>query len=115
MAFYYQHLTANDPLWKSLLSQYANAGVWTPPHIHLVILMGLPLLLAFLSYRIVREGDERLAFVGTWAVVGLGLIYLPVVFQIKLLTGLQLPLAILAAYTWHDRLVPWLASNGRLG
>ena len=42
----------------------------------------------------------------SWAVVGLGLIYLPVVFQIKMLGGWQFPLAILAARTWQDQVVP---------
>jgi hypothetical protein len=119
-AFYYERLTANDPLWRAVLSQYSNAGVWTPPHLHLIILMGAPLLLALAGAvpgtslrRSSGEGtgakagwsDERW-FAVTWAATGLFLIYLPVVFQIKLLSGWQFPMAILAAHGWHERVSP---------
>jgi hypothetical protein len=121
-ALYYERLTANDPLWRAVLSQYSNAGVWTPPHLHLIILMGAPLLLALagavprppsLRYPLPSIGeaslwsDER-RFIVTWAVTGLLLIYLPVVFQIKLLSGWQFPIAILAAHGWHERVGPAL-------
>jgi len=56
MALYFRSLTANDPLWRSILAQYSNAGVWTPQHIHLVVLMGLPLLLA--AAALVRRGPR---------------------------------------------------------
>jgi hypothetical protein len=106
MALYFRSLTANDPLWRSILAQYSNAGVWTPPHVHLLVLMGLPLVLA--AAALARRGprtDEAL-LVSAWAVVGLALIYLPVVFQIKMLGGWQFPLAILAAKTWHGTAAP---------
>lgn len=109
IAWYYRNLTANDPLWQAILVQYANAGVWTPPHGHLVILMGLPLVLAIIALPAAWRSDDARAYLATWAIVGLGLIYVPVVFQIKLLTGWQFPLAILAAYAWHDTAWPWLA------
>jgi hypothetical protein len=122
-ALYYQRLTANDPLWRAVLSQYSNAGVWTPPHLHLIILMGAPLLLALagampatsLPHRSSGEGtgakagwSEERWFVLTWAATGLLLIYLPVVFQIKLLSGWQFPIAVLAAHGWHERMWPAL-------
>jgi hypothetical protein len=126
VALYYQRLTATDPLWRAVLSQYSNAGVWTPPHVQLIVLMGAPLLLAIvgaiprLPDRSPGEGtraeagraltDERL-FAVTWAVTGLGLIYLPVVFQIKLLSGWQFPIAVLAAHAWHERVRPALAAK----
>lgn len=106
IALYYRSLTATDPLWQSILVQYANAGVWTPPHVHLVILMGLPLLLALLAFPAAWRSADQGGFLATWAVVGVALIYLPTVFQVKLLTGWQFPLAILAAHAWHDRVVP---------
>jgi hypothetical protein len=125
IALYYQRLTAADPLWRALLAQYANAGVWTPPHFHLIILMGLPLLLALLWIAPALRGDGNRngdgnsnsdgdapdAFAAVWAIVGLGLIYLPVVYQIKLLTAWQFPIAILAANAWHARVLPWLAAR----
>lgn len=108
MALYFQSLTSNDPLWRSILAQYANAGVWTPRHLHLVVLMGLPLVLAMAS--LLRRGprSDATLFVSAWAVAGLGLIYLPVVFQIKLLGGWQFPLAVLAAKAWHELVEPWI-------
>jgi len=108
-AFYYQNLTAHDALWRSILAQYSNAGVWTPAHFHLVVLMGLPLLLALGGLVPAAPRDERFWFVAIWASVGLGLIYLPVVYQIKFLGGWQFPIAILAAGAWHDRIVPGLS------
>jgi hypothetical protein len=110
IALYYQRLTAADPLWRELLAQYANAGVWTPPHLHLIILMGVPLLLAALWIRPALRSDGPVAFAAVWAIVALGLIYLPVVYQIKLLTAWQFPLAILAAHAWHGRVLPWRAA-----
>jgi hypothetical protein len=113
VAVYYRSLTATDPLWQAVLAQYANAGVWTPPHLHLFALMGIPLVLALGTLpRMFR--DEAVTFIGTWAVVGFGLIYIPAVFQVKLLTGWQFPLAILAAHAWHDRLFPFVSPRLRL-
>ena len=118
VAFYYKQLTAGDPLWQAILAQYPNAGVWTPPHVHLVVLMGFPLLLAAaaLAWRLV-DGDDRL-FVATWAGCGLVLIYVPVVYQIKMLTAWQVPLAILAVAAWNERVTPalsrWLRERGRV-
>ena len=38
-------LTRTSPIWREVLAQFSNAGVYTPTPFHLVILMGLPLLL----------------------------------------------------------------------
>jgi hypothetical protein len=107
-ALYYQRLTSTDPLWRSILSQYSNAGVWTPPHLHLIVLMGVPLLLAIPGLFRDPGGCEERRFVAVWAVTSMGLIYLPVVYQIKLLSGWQFPLAVLASHGWHERIRPTL-------
>lgn len=112
MAWYYSQLTAHDPLWQAILAQYTNAGVWTPPHVHLVILMGVPLLLAFAAAKWPRK-DAAFVLMASWTAVSLMLIYMPTVFQIKLLAGWQFPLAILAAGVWHDRIAPKFAALGK--
>ncbi len=112
-ALYYQQLTAHDPLWRAILSQYSNAGVWTPPLYQLPLLMGVPLMLAIVSFVTTGWSVER-RFLATWAGVSLLLIYVPVVYQIKLLAGWQFPLALLAGDAWYDgvepalhRRIPW--------
>lgn len=107
-ALYYQRLTSSDPLWRSVLSQYSNAGVWTPPHLHLIVLMGAPLLLGVIGAIRRTEWSEERWFALTWAATGVCLIYLPVVYQIKLLSGWQFPLAVLAAHAWHESIRPTL-------
>ena len=107
-ALYYQQLTAHDPLWRAILSQYSNAGVWTPPPYQLPLLMGVPLLLAIASLGTTQWSVER-RFFATWAGVSLLLMYLPVVYQIKLLAGWQFPLALLATDAWHDGVEPALS------
>lgn len=106
-ALYYQQLTSHDPLWRAILAQYSNAGVWTPALYQLPVLMGIPLVLAGASVVTTGWTDQR-RFLATWAVISLGLIYLPVVYQIKLLSGWQFPLALLAADAWHDAVAPAL-------
>jgi len=101
IALYYRHLTTTTALWQSILAQYPNAGVWTPTVPHLALLMGLPLLLAVGGLRLRWRGADEDVFVIAWMAVGGVLPYLPVVFQIKLLTAWQIPLAILGAHAWH--------------
>lgn len=115
VALYYARLTADDPLWQSILTQYANAGVWTPPHIHLVVLMGVSLLLAVAALLSRTLPDTGARFAAGWAVAGIALVYIPTVFQIKMLAAWQFPLAILAAHWWHRRVVgsTWAASRHR--
>lgn len=108
IALYYSQLTSHDPLWQAILAQYPNAGVWTPPHLHLVMLMGVPLLLAIWGLSAARSYPAY-ALVATWALVTSVLIYVPTVFQIKMLAGWQFPLAVLGAHAWHDRAWPRLA------
>jgi hypothetical protein len=113
VALYYTRLTAGDPLWQSILGQYANAGVWSPPHVHLIVLMGLPLVLAAAAVLTRTVPDAGAAFAAGWAVTGLGLIYIPTVFQIKMLAAWQFPLAILAAHYWHRQVLTrtWFAER----
>lgn len=106
VALYYQQLTAHDALWRAILAQYANLGVGTPRPVHLVVLMGLPLVLAIAGLFPRGVFDDRRLFAATWLAAGAALIYLPVVYQVKLLNGWQYPIAVLAAHAWHERVAP---------
>jgi hypothetical protein len=108
LAGYYQYLTSSDPLWRAILSQYVNAGVWTPPPPLLVVLLGAPLLMAAARLRGLSWDHPGTRFAACWAIIGVVIIYVPTVFQVKLLAALQVPLAILAADLWCTRLAPWL-------
>lgn len=110
LAGYYQYLTSSDPLWQSILGQYVNAGVWTPPPPLLVVLLGAPLVLAAIRLKGLDWAHGGTRFAACWALIGVVIIYVPTVFQIKLLAALQVPLAILAADLWVTRLAPWLQS-----
>jgi hypothetical protein len=108
-AIYSVWLTSADPIWKQVLSQFTNAGVFTPGLLHLPILFGPVFLLALASIvwmnplRLKRLNDGSL-FLATWFLVTFALIYLPVNYQIHLLNGWQVPMAILA--------VKWIYSYG---
>jgi hypothetical protein len=95
-ALYMAWLTRQDPTWREVLAQFVNAGVFTPPPLQLLLLLGLPFLLA-----LVGLGDPRRwrawtpveAWMGVWFLVHLPLAYLPLSFQIHLLNGWQVPIA----------------------
>ena len=100
-AIYSVVLTSLDPLWKEVLAQFANAGVYTPNLLLLPLLLGPAFLLAL--YTAIRQNPFRLRgqsnntlFLRAWFWGNFLLIYLPADFQIHMLNGWQLPIAILA-------------------
>lgn len=103
-----------NPMWQQALSQYDNLEVFTPPPPHLLILLGLTFLTALLGYTgivpLKKQSDQTL-FIKIWFGVTLLLIYLPFHFRIMLLTGYQLPLAVMATWVLYDRVMPWLAER----
>ncbi len=122
-AGYFTVLTTQNPLWKEVLAQFDNAGVFTPNLLHLPILLGLPFIVTLLygatrlAYTInprFRPGAKSAGlgcsqfsilnaqFLWTWAIVGFGLLYIPTDFQIHMLNPYQVPLALLATRAlWH--------------
>ena len=115
-ALYSVLLTSLDPLWKEVLKQFANAGVYTPPLYRLPILLGLPFLLAL--YTAIHQNPLRLRgvsnndlFVRGWFWISFVLVYLPVDYQIHMLNGWQVPIAILATQGIFEYLVPALAQR----
>lgn len=116
-------ITSADPIWKGVLSQFDNAGAWTPQPLNLILLMGAAWVLAFFGLDLKRmwnERDDLQLFLVTWFLAHVVLVYLPVNFQIHLLTGWQVVGGALATVALHQRVIPWLAkrfsgvSHGRL-
>ena len=112
-AIYSVLLTSLDPLWEEVLAQFANAGVYTPPLYRLPILLGLPFLLAL--FTVLRQNPFRLRgvsdnalFVRGWFWISFVLVYLPVDYQIHMLNGWQVPIAILATQGLFDYVAPAL-------
>jgi hypothetical protein len=99
-AAYFAYLTSHDPIWRQVLAQFANADVYTPNPLHLLIVLGpqLPLAIAALPGLWRRRSDADLLLLA-WTVVGFGLLYIPTDFQIHMLNPYQVPLAILAVRT----------------
>ena len=110
-ALYSVMLTSLDPLWEEVLAQFANAGVYTPPLYRLPILLGIPFLLAL--FTVLRQNPFRLngvsdnaLFLRGWFWISFVLIYLPVDYQIHMLNGWQVPIAILATQGLFDYVAP---------
>lgn len=108
-AIYSVILTTVDPLWEKVLAQFANAGVYTPSPPHLVILFGLPLILAVATWIVTavkKQWSEENLFVMGWFVAGAALNYIPTDFQIHMLNSWQIPMMILVTKGLYDLIAP---------
>ena len=115
---YFTWLTSRDPLWGEVLDQFSNAGVFTPPPHHLLILMGVPLVLVVAAIGVALVRPERplrqmLAaasdtdlFLWNWLGVGFGLLYIPTDFQIHMLNAWQIPVGLIAVRWLYRRSMP---------
>ncbi len=104
-------ITTADDVWRGVLAQFDNAGAWTPNPLHLPILMGLAWLLAIWALDIRtpwRDRDDTHLFILAWFLAHFILIYLPLNFQIHLLSGWQVVIGVLATIGLHRRVLPWL-------
>jgi len=101
-----------NPLWQRALAQYDNLGAFTPSPLHLLVLLGVTFFLAVGGFAQkvgpLRSRSDRDLFLLGWFAVSLVLIYLPLRFQVMLLTGFQFALAVLATDFLFERLIPWL-------
>jgi hypothetical protein len=108
-ALYAVLLTRLDPTWRGILNQFANAGVFTPSFPHMLVLLGLPFILAIVTIVLsVRDAHRHRTdpagplladaelFVGVWFVAGWALTYVPTDFQIHMLNSWQVPIGLLA-------------------
>ncbi len=110
-ALYSVYLTSAFPLWRDVLAQFVNADAWTPDPFHLLIVMGVPFILALFTFDglvPLRQRPLRELFLKTWFVVNFFVAYFPVSYQIHYLNGWQVPIAILATMGFYRRVVPWL-------
>jgi hypothetical protein len=108
-AVYSVILTTIDPLWEEVLAQFANAGVYTPSPPHLVILFGLPLVLAVatgIGLASKRQWSEENLFVMGWFLAGAALNYSPTDFQIHMLNSWQIPMMLLVTKGLYDFIAP---------
>ena len=114
-ALYSVLLTTVSPLWKEVLAQFDNAGVFTPPPWRLPVLLGIPFVLALICelrarpWRLQGQDDHTL-FLRGWFWISFVLVYLPVDYQIHMLNGWQIPIAFIATYGLYDWLAPALAA-----
>ncbi len=107
-AFY---ITQADAVWKGVLSQFDNAGAWTPAPWLLPILMGLSWLLAIWALDIrtpFKNRDDKHLFIMAWFLSHFILVYIPLNFQIHLLSGWQIITGVLATIGLYTRVLPVL-------
>jgi hypothetical protein len=111
-ALYSVLLTSLDPLWQEVLAQFDNAGVFTPNPLLLPILLGPTFLLAlFTSVKNnplhLQGQDDRKLFLMTWFWANFLLVYIPTDYQIHMLNGWQMPIAILATQGLFSYIIPF--------
>lgn len=112
-SFYLVYLTNSNPTWHAALAQFVNAGVFSPDPLQLVLLMGLPLIFALITFDgflPLKEHAESDLFLKTWFAVNFFLIYLPVEYQIHFINGWQIPIGILATLGLTRRIFPALTN-----
>lgn len=110
-AGYFYLLTSHDPLWKTVLAQFANAGVYTPTPFHLIFLIGIPLILVaftFNGFLPLAQKTRRQLLMRVWLIVNFFLLYIPTDFQVHMLNGWQIPLMIVATEGLFFYLLPEL-------
>ena len=109
---YTAYIATASPIWRGVLAQYGNAGVYTPTPAHLLVLLGLPLFLVMAGRSGLAErqpAHARELLLRSWLVVGSLLLYIPTDFQIKMLAGWQVPVGILAVRVLFTQVAPLLA------
>lgn len=103
-----------NPIWQRAFAQYDNLGVHTPPPAHLVILLGLPLVVSLVAVasriRRFRALNNRDLLLVAWLVINLPIAYLPLHFEIMLLSGIQMVSAVLTTDVIFDDLIPRLTT-----
>ncbi|MHB1131360.1 MAG: hypothetical protein ACYC4L_03125 [Chloroflexota bacterium] len=110
-ALYMAYITRESPIWRGVLAQYGNAGVYTPAPAHLVVLMGIPLLLVLAGRgdpKVLAAASPRELILRAWLVLGFFLLYIPTDFQIKMLAAWQVPVGVVAVGVAFAQVMPLL-------
>lgn len=70
-----------------------------PPLLDTLLALSPALILAALGAgRVFREGESQFKFLALWLIVGIALVYLPLNFQRRLISGWYIPVGALAVY-----------------
>lgn len=96
---YLLQLAKGNAVWKQVLEQFSNAGVFSPNPLELALFLGVPFFIALFTFDGILPLKSRPAtelFVKVWFGVNFFLIFLPVDFQIHFINGFQVPTGILA-------------------
>lgn len=91
--------------------------MFTPDPVQLLVLFGLTAIVAGVTFRglvHLRERSVGELFVSGWLAVNVLIIYLPLNFQINLLSGIQVPLAVLATWGLYRHMMPWMRAAAPL-
>ncbi len=122
-ALYSVLLTTLNPIWKEVLAQFDNAGVFTPNPLRMFIPMGIPLFLglagALTTLRAAARPQKAAAphksrlrtFLLAWFFGGWALTYVPTDFQIHMINSWQVPVVLLGVDFWFEKVHPWLAQR----
>ncbi len=117
-AIYSVWLTSSaNPIWKEVLAQFGNVGIYTPNLFYLPVLLGATFLMALFTaiknnpFRLQGLSNNEL-FLKTWFWANFALIYIPTDFQIHMLNGWQIPMAILATQGLFRYILPFLEAKG---
>ncbi|HEB65141.1 MAG TPA: hypothetical protein ENJ02_06340 [Chloroflexi bacterium] len=122
-ALYSVLLTTLNPIWKEVLAQFDNAGVFTPNPLRMFIPMGIPLFLglagALTTLRAAARPQKAAAphksrlrtFLLAWFFGGWALTYVPTDFQIHMINSWQVPVVLLGVDFWFEKVHPRLAQR----
>ncbi len=125
-ALYSVLLTTRNPIWKEVLAQFGNAGVFTPNPLQMFIPLGfaLPLGLAgaLTTLRGVAQPRGTVApkksrlhtFLVVWFFGGWALTYIPADFQIHMINSWQVPVILLGVRFWYEKIHPRMARRWRV-
>ncbi len=122
-ALYSVLLTSLNPIWKEVLAQFDNAGVFTPDPLRMFIPLGIPLILGLGGALTTLRGAAKpqkaaptqrsrlRTFLVVWFFGGWAFTYIPTDFQIHMINSWQVPIVLLGVDFWFEKVFPWLTKR----